>query len=41
MGGEIDFPQEGTSWRLVEIDIAEGEESATLTFAPVFIAKPS
>ncbi len=40
-GGEIDFPQEGTQWRLVGIESGPGEEPPTLTFEPVFIPKLS
>jgi hypothetical protein len=41
LAGEIDFSQEGTQWRLVGIESGPGEEPPTLTFEPVFIAKPS
>jgi hypothetical protein len=39
LGGEIDFPQEGTHWRLVAVE-TQGEEPPTLTFEPSLIAKP-
>jgi hypothetical protein len=38
---EIDYPQEGTRWRLVEIGTGPGELMPTLIFEPVFIARPS
>jgi hypothetical protein len=41
LGGEIDFPHEGTRWRLVEIESASDGEPATLIFVPVSIARAS
>jgi hypothetical protein len=32
LGGEIDFPQEGMHWRLVEIETGPGEQPPTLIF---------
>ena len=32
LGGEIDFPQEGTRWRLVEVETGPGGEAPRLIF---------